>query len=118
MRAVILVAVFPWAKARLPQRGIDHIGMRRINHNIGAAGVCIFIEHLLPALPAVGGAKDTTLFIGTIRRADHGGKKSIGVARIDDQRRNLLSIAEAQMLPRLSRIARPINAVSHREIWT
>src|SRR5271165_5168962 len=36
--------------------------------------------------------------------------------RIDSQRRNLLPIAQAEMLPALARIGRLINAITHREV--
>src|ERR1035437_11069465 len=105
MRAVVLVAVFPRAKARLPQRCVDHIRMRGIDEHIGAAGVCILVEHLYPVLPAVGGAVDATLLVGAVGMTEHRGKKAVGVVRVNDQRRNLLAITEAEMLPRLTRIA-------------
>src|SRR6266567_1413481 len=118
MRALILIAVFPWAESRLPRSRVDYIWMRRIEFHVRAAGVFIFVKDLLPALSAVGRAEDSTLFVRSIRMAEHRGEKPVGVARIHCKRRNLLTVTKAQMLPRLARIARAIDSVADREIGT
>src|SRR5208283_3089539 len=99
--AVEFVAVFPRAFANFPHRGIDHIGIRRINLNVGATGVFVFGNNSLPGLTTVGRAIDAAFCAGSVGMAEHGGENSVGIARIDGQRGNLLSVGESEMSPGL-----------------
>src|ERR1700739_3505207 len=96
-RPVIFVAVFPRALTNFPHGGIDGIGIRGINLDVGAAGVVVLGNNFLPALSAVGGAIDAALLAGSVRMAEDGGEDFVGIARVDGERGNLLAIGKAEM---------------------
>jgi hypothetical protein len=48
--------------------------------------------------------------------AEHGGEHFVRIARINGQRRNLLSVDQAEMRPGFAGVGRFINAVAHREV--
>src|SRR5450755_15930 len=73
-------AVFPRPLARLPQCGIDNIGIGRIDLYVTAANVLVFVEHLLEALAAVSRAIDSTLGVGSVRMPHDGNKQAVGIA--------------------------------------
>src|SRR5262245_28618528 len=47
----------------------------------------------------------------------HSHEKPVGIFRIDSQLRDLLTIAQSQMRPRLASISRFVNSVADRKIW-
>ena len=114
--AVEFVVVFPRAFAGLPHRGVDDVGIRGIDLDVGAAGVFVLGDNSLPGLTAVGRAIDSALFAGSVRMAEHGGENAIRVARIDGERGNLLSIAQAEMRPGFAGVGGFVDAVADREI--
>ena len=86
-------AVFPGTLPRCPEDGIDGLGLRRIERQRDGTRVFVLVKHLLPGFAAVGRAKDTALGVCTVRVTEHGDKHTPGVARIDDERTDLLSVA-------------------------
>ena len=114
--SVDFVAVLPRALARFPHGGIDHVGIRGIDLDVGGAGVLVFVDDLLPGLAAIGGAEKAALFIRAVGMAEHGGEDSIGIARIDGERGNLQAIAQAEMSPGFSGVSRFVDSVADREI--
>jgi hypothetical protein len=48
--------------------------------------------------------------------AEHRDEQAVGVARVDDDVRNLLAVAQAEMGPRLAGVGRLVDAVADREI--
>jgi len=116
-RAVEHVAVFPWALARFPHRGVDHVGIRWINFNVGATGVFVFGNDLLPGLTTVGRAVDPALFAGAVGVSEDGCDHFVGIAGINHNRGDLLAIVQAgKVRPGLARIGGFVDAVSNREI--
>ena len=109
-------AVFPRPLARCPQNRVDIVGIGGIECQIYRAGVLILIKHLLPSLAAVGGAKHAALHIGTIRMAKHGHENAVRIARVHQNRRNLLSIPQSKMPPGFARIGGFVHSVANREI--
>src|SRR6185437_15645785 len=114
-------AVLPWAFARFPQRGVNDLGICRINQHVRGAHVLVVRfraagENLLPVLAAVGGAIDPALRIGPVRMAGHSGENFVGIPRIDGEFWNLLAIAQAKMGPRLAGISGFVDAVPDREV--
>src|SRR6185436_1766462 len=103
-------AVLPWPLPLLPHRRVDDVGVRRIDVDILAAGVDVLEQHALEALAAVGRSKDAALFIGAVGMAERGDEDPVRVARIDDQLRNLLRVAQAKVRPRLAGIGGAIHA--------
>src|SRR5271167_4207832 len=114
---VEFVVVLPRAFTRLPHRGVDDVGIRRIDLDIGPAGVLVLGNDSLPGFSTVGRAIDSTFFTGAIRVAEHGSKNTIGIARIDGQRGNLLSVDEAaEMSPGFAGVGGLVDAVADGEI--
>src|ERR1035438_1807492 len=114
--AVELVIIFPRALADFPHRGVNNIGIRGINHNVRATGIFVLGNNSLPGLTAVGGAVDSARFAGPVRMAEDSGKNAIRVARIDGERRDLLSVDQAEMSPCLPGINRFVDAIPYGQV--
>src|SRR5258707_14464128 len=93
--SVDLIVVLPRAFAGFPHGGVDDVGTRRIEFDIGAASVLVFRDCLLPGLTAVGGAKESALVVGPVRVTENRGEKVIRIAWIDRERWNLLPVPQA-----------------------
>ena len=117
-RAIYFVVIFPWALARFPHRSVNHVGIGGIDLNIGAAGVFVLRNDLLPVLPTVGGAIDSSLLAWSVGMAEHRSEDFIRVARIDGEGGYLLSVDQAEMLPGLARICRFVDPIADGEIGT
>ena len=109
-------AVLPRALALFPQAGVNDVGVFRIEREIRSAGVLVFREHLLEGAAAVGRAIDAALRAWPVRVTEDRGEQPVGVARIDDDHRDLLPIAQAEVRPRLAGVGRFVDAVAHRQI--
>ena len=48
--------------------------------------------------------------------AEHGGENFVRITRIDGQRRNLLSVTQAEVRPGLASVSGFVNAVAHRQV--
>ena len=94
-RAVIAAIGRPRRTARGPHAGKDHLRVSRIEHEINRPGIFIFIENLLPGLAAVERAENATLGIRTIRMPERGDKNAVRILGIDEDRSNLLRIAQS-----------------------
>jgi hypothetical protein len=62
------------------------------------------VENFLEGLTAIEGAEDSALRVGAVRMSLSGDEEAIGIFGVDDDRRDLLRIAKAQMLPSASGI--------------
>src|ERR1700726_868407 len=113
---VVLVAVFPRALADFPHRGVHHIRICGVELNVRAAGIFIFVERWLPRLPAIGGEKNSALFVWAIRMAKPRRENTIRIARVHNQRGNLLGVAQAEMSPRFPRIGGLVNSITHGKV--
>src|SRR2546429_4930346 len=102
----------PRQAASLQEKSKNNIRFLRINFDVDPAGVFIFIENLLPRLPAVNGAKDAALGIWTIRMAKRRNQHAVGIFWIDDQLADRPRIAQADVLPGLAAVNRFVNAVT------
>src|SRR5438067_5098093 len=100
----------------LPERSENDIRILRIECDVDPAGVFIFIENLLPGLPAVNGAKDAALGIWTVRMAKRGDENAVRILGIYDQLADGARIAEPHVLPGLAAVNRFVNAVTMRGV--
>ena len=89
-RAAVLIAVFPRAEPDFPQRGVDHIGTRRINFDVRATDVRVFRKNFLPILPSVGRSIDAPLVARSVRMPKDRSKNTLGVPRVNRQGRDAL----------------------------
>src|SRR5512133_780734 len=87
------VVVFPRALSGFPHRGIQYVGVRSIDFHIGGSGVFVFVQHFFPVFSAIARAKHTSFLAWSIRMTKDGGHNPIGIARVDNECRNLLSLS-------------------------
>ena len=109
-------ANFPWRHTRSPQRGVNCLRICRIEGEIGGTGVFVLIKNFLKSLAAVGGAEDAALGVWTIRMAFGGDENAVGIFRIDENRGDLLRVAETEMRPGFSRVGGFVNAIAGGKI--
>src|SRR6185295_1449656 len=109
-------AVFPRPLTRRPQVSVNDFRVLRIEGERDRAGVLVFVENFLPRLAAVRRAKHAALFVRAVRMSESGDVDEIRIARIDEDRADLLCVAQSEMSPRLAAVSRFINAVAGGEI--
>ncbi len=71
---------------------------------------------MLKGLAAVDGAEDATLVVRTVGMAEHGHEQAVGIFGIDEDGRDLLAVAQTEMLPRLAAVGRFVHAVADGKI--
>src|SRR6185437_7697455 len=122
-------AVFPWAFAGFPERGIDNVGVGGIDQNVrsanilglalgvGSAGGFVAAgENFLPVLATVGGAIDAALRVGAVGVSGHGGKNLVRIFGIHGEFGNLLAVTQAEMRPGFAGVSGFVDAIAHGEI--
>ena len=105
-----------WCAYHLPQRSKENVCVVRIKHNINCAGVIVFVENLLPSLAAITGTKNAALRIGAIGMTQCCYERNVGIARIDNDRGDVLCISQADVLPGLSAVKRFEHSIAIRHI--
>src|SRR4029079_19207 len=100
----------------LPERRIDNVRIRRVDADIVAARVLVFVEHLLEGAAAVGRSEKAARGVGTVRVAERRDEKTIGIARVDVNHRDHLRVAQAEMRPCASGVHRLVDTVADGEI--
>src|SRR6202035_972509 len=73
-------------------------------------------KHLLPILAAICGQINPALFIRSIGMAERCGENSIRIAWVDSKSWNALTVAKAEMRPRLARVGRFVHPVTEGQI--
>ena len=111
-------AVLPRALAGLPQHGVDVVGVLRIEHDVGAAGVLVLVEHLLERARPVGRSEDPAFFVRPVRMSEHRHEQPIRIFRIDRDLRNLLSVTQAEVCPCSPGVRGFVDAIAGREVGT
>ena len=109
-------AVLPRTLPRFPKHRVHGLRVARVKGNVDAARVFIFIEDLLERAAPVRRAKNASLFIGTVRVAQDGHEQPVRIVRIDDDLRDLLTIAESQMGPGLTGVGGLVDTVAGRQV--
>ncbi len=100
----------------LPQRGVDRVGMARVDADVVGAGVFVLVEHLLEVLAAVGRAKDSAFGIRTVRMAERGDEEPVGVRGVHVDHGDHLAVAKTEVHPGLASISGFVDTVTHGEI--
>src|SRR5258707_13154103 len=100
----------------MPERREDDVGIVGIEGKIDAAAVLIFIEHLAPALAAIGGAEDAALRVGTERMAQRGHKRDVGIFRIHNDAADGLRVAKPAVRPHLAGVDLLVNAIAAADV--
>ena len=103
---------------RLPEDGVDGLGIARVEGEVHGAGALVLVEHFLPGLAAIGGAEDAALRIWTVGVAEHGDEEAVRIARVHEDGGDLLSVAQSEVTPRLAGVSGFVHAVADGEIGT
>src|SRR5450756_1495224 len=104
------VTVFPRGLSSFPENRVYRLRIRRIERHFGRAGILILVENLLERLATVRRAEHAALSVRSVRVPEHRDKDAIGILGIDDDLRDLLSVAKAEVRPCLARIIASIDA--------
>src|SRR6185369_10627561 len=109
-------AVLPWALTRGPQVSVNDFRVLRIESERDRAGVLVFVENFLPRLAAIRRSKHAALFVRAVRMSQSSDVDEIRIARIDEDRADLLCGAQSEMSPRLAAVGRFVHTVAGGEI--
>ncbi len=110
------LAVLPGGLPRLPERGIDDLGIGGIDQHVDSAGVRILVEDAMEGLASVQRAEDAALLVGPVRVAEHGHEEAVGVFRIDRDLRDLLAVAQPEVPPGKPAVDRLVDPVASGKI--
>src|SRR5439155_8674583 len=89
----------------------QNIRIARVHDQIGHAGVFANLDETGPVLATVGGLVKTAIAAALPKRAGHRGVDDAGVARIDQDARDVLGLAQAHIAPGAAAILALIDAV-------
>ncbi len=106
----------PRRAARLPQRGVNHFRVARLEVEIDRAGVVVRPENFLPALSAVAGAEDSTLRIRSVWMPEGSDVDEIRIVGMDENLPDLLRVREADVRPRFPAVEGLVHAVALRDV--
>src|SRR4029077_3350254 len=95
-------SVFPGAFARFPQRRVNNLRTARIDEHIARADVLIAIQNFFERFAAIERSINAAFFVGPVRMTGYGHKDAIRIFWIDSQLRDLLTVAQSEMRPRLT----------------
>src|SRR6185436_18710065 len=105
----------PDAARALVRRGVEDVGVARVHHDLGDAGVLADEEHGVPRLAAVGGLVEPALAAGLPERALGGHVHHARIPRVDDDPADVLGALEAHVLPALAGVVGAVDAVPVRD---
>src|SRR5690348_15450086 len=88
----------PRRPASSPESGVDCARVPGVKGDVDCACVLILIENFLPRRAAIRGAENAALIIGAVGVAQRGHKKPVGVFGINYDARNLLGVAQPEVL--------------------
>jgi hypothetical protein len=108
--------VLPGALAGFPEPGVDDHGIRGIEGDLRAARVLVDIKDSIEGLAAVERAVDAAFLVGAVGVAENGGEDAIGVAGVDDDLRDLLAVAKAEVGPGEAGVGRLVEAVADGKV--
>src|SRR6202040_3129581 len=83
-------ANLPRRNARGPQHRINRLRIRRIEGEVGGAGVLILVENFLEGLAAVGRTKHAALRVRAVRMSFGGDENAVGAFRVVEDWGDLL----------------------------
>ena len=109
-------AVFPRSLPLFPEARVNNLGIARIELQIRRSGVLVLRQDLLERAAAVGGSIHAALVVRPVRVSEHRYEQPIRVVRIDDDVRDLLTIAQAEVRPGLAGVDRFVDAVTYRQV--
>jgi hypothetical protein len=102
----------PVVSASLVGRGVDGVGVVRIDYDVGDAGVLADVERALPRLAAVGRLEEAAVAARPPERPLRRDVDHVGVARINHDATDVLRLFQADVAPRLAAVLRLVDAVA------
>src|SRR5207244_3218624 len=102
------------APAPLITRCINNVGIRRIERDVGEAGVFVDVFDLAPRPPAVGRLVDAAIRTGAEEVTGRGHVDRFGILRVDHDARDRLRLPQADVRERLAAVGRLVDAVAER----
>ncbi len=106
----------PGLAARLPEAGVEHVGVARIHHQIGDTRRVVDEQHLVPRLAAVLRPKHAAFGVGSEHVAEGPDVDDVGIDRIDHDARDVAGRREPHVAPRLAAIETLPHAVTIRHV--
>src|SRR4029453_2746906 len=102
----------PRRSARIPQAGVDDLGVARIDDDVDGADAVVRVEDLLPCLAAVLRSIDAAIGMGTVEVTKRGDEHHVGVARVHGDTPDLPRGLETDARPGLPRVERLVDPVA------
>src|ERR1700722_81298 len=102
----------PGSAASLPQRCEKNVGVVRVEGDIDASGVLIFVQHLFPGLAAIGGTENTAFGVWPIRVSERCHENNIRIVGIDNDFADSAAIVQADIFPALAPVKRFVNSIT------
>ena len=100
----------------LPQRGVEHLRVVAVHHEIDRAGLRVAVQHLLPGLPAVARPEHAALLVRTGHVAERRRVHEVRVRRADDDLRDDLRVGQPHVRPGLPGVGRLVDAVALHDV--
>ena len=104
------VGVPGWA-TRIPESGVDDLGVGGIDRDIHRADVVVLEEHACPRLAAVDRAEEAAIVARRVERADGGDEGDVRILGIDRDAPDVLRAVEPAMRPRLAGVGGLVHPV-------
>jgi hypothetical protein len=101
---------------RLPQCGVDHIGIVGVDHDIDGAGARILEQRAFPRLAAVGALENAALLARAVIQPERRDIDDVGIGRVNADLRDRIDVLESDMRPRLPRVARFVDAIAWHDV--
>jgi hypothetical protein len=106
----------PGGARRLPGGGEENVGMLRIEGEVDGATRVVAVEHLPPALAAVGGLEHPALHVASMRMAEGGDVDDVRIARVDADLRDRVRLGEPNVRPGLAGVDRLVDAIPLHDV--
>ena len=98
----------------LVRRGVEHVRVRRVHHDIGEAGVVVDEVRVRPGLAAVGRLEQAALGVRPEQVAERGDVDDVRILRVDDDAADALGFLQPDVLERLAGVGRLVDAGAER----
>ena len=98
----------------MPERGVEYVGIGRIEDEVDRAGLITLVENPLPGLAAIARSIDAPLFVGPKDMAQGRDVDQIGIARVDTHSANVAGVLQPHPSPGPPGVSRAVDAVPVR----
>src|SRR6185503_13013068 len=95
-------------------RGVEHVRVARIDHDVGRAGERVDVEHFGPGASRIARLEDAALGITGPEVAGGRDVRDVRVRRIEDDASNRARVMETDVRPRVAGVGRAIDTAAPR----